>query len=52
MEITILAFLAETPELDEAAVREALSGNPCRCTGCQHIVDGVLLAVRWMAGMR
>jgi carbon-monoxide dehydrogenase small subunit len=47
--MTMVAFLAETPEPDEAAVREALSGNLCRCTGYQHIVDGVLLAARWMA---
>jgi carbon-monoxide dehydrogenase small subunit len=50
--ITMAAFLAETPEPDEAAVREALSGNLCRCTAYQHIVDGVLLAARRMAGMR
>jgi carbon-monoxide dehydrogenase small subunit len=50
--ITMVAFLAETPEPDEAAVREALSGNLCRCTGYQHIVDGVLLAARRVAGMR
>jgi carbon-monoxide dehydrogenase small subunit len=25
-------------------VREALSGNLCRCTGYQHIVDAVVLA--------
>jgi aerobic carbon-monoxide dehydrogenase small subunit len=47
--MTMAAFLAETPEPDEAAVREALSGNLCRCTGYQHIVDGVLLAARRMA---
>jgi carbon-monoxide dehydrogenase small subunit len=27
---------------DEAAVREALSGNLCRCTGYQNIVNAVL----------
>ena len=27
-------------------IREALSGNLCRCTGYQHIVDAVLLAAR------
>ena len=46
--ITLVAFLAETAEPDEAAVREALSGNLCRCTGYQHIVDAVLLAARRM----
>jgi aerobic-type carbon monoxide dehydrogenase small subunit (CoxS/CutS family) len=29
-------------------VREALSGNLCRCTGYQHIVDAVLLAAEKM----
>jgi hypothetical protein len=47
--ITMLAFLAETPEPDEAPVRKALSGDLCRCIGCQHIVDGILLAARQMA---
>jgi aerobic-type carbon monoxide dehydrogenase small subunit (CoxS/CutS family) len=42
----------KTPEPDEAAVRVALSGNACRCSGYQHIVDSVLLAARRMAGMR
>lgn len=42
--MTVTAFLAENPDPDEAAVREALSGNLCRCTGYQHIVDAVLLA--------
>lgn len=27
---------------DDASIREALSGNLCRCTGYQHIVDSVL----------
>jgi carbon-monoxide dehydrogenase small subunit len=27
-------------------VREALSGNLCRCTGYQHIVDAVMLAAQ------
>jgi len=27
--------------LDEAAIRERLAGNLCRCTGYQHIVDAV-----------
>ena len=47
--IAMVAFLTETPELDEAAVLEGLPGNLCRCT---NIVDIVLLAARRMAGMR
>lgn len=42
--MTMKALLVETPSPDEAQVREALSGNLCRCTGYQHIVDAVLLA--------
>jgi len=42
--MTMKAFLEETQAPDEAQVREALSGNLCRCTGYQHIVDAVLLA--------
>jgi carbon-monoxide dehydrogenase small subunit len=47
MEIT--ALLGENSEPTEAEVREALSGNICRCTGYQSIVDGVLLAAANMA---
>src|SRR5262252_7152343 len=39
------AFLSDHPDADEQQIREALSGNICRCTGYQSIVDGVLLAV-------
>jgi carbon-monoxide dehydrogenase small subunit len=42
--ITMRAFLDEHPAPSEAEIREALSGNLCRCTGYQHIVDAVLLA--------
>ena len=42
--MTMKAFLEETPAPDEAQIREALSGNLCRCTGYQHIVEAMLLA--------
>jgi carbon-monoxide dehydrogenase small subunit len=42
--MTMKVFLDETPEPDEAQIREALSGNLCRCTGYQHIVAAVALA--------
>jgi len=48
--MTMSVFLAETPAPTEAQVREALSGNLCRCTGYQHIVDAVLLAAQRMRG--
>jgi aerobic carbon-monoxide dehydrogenase small subunit len=39
------AFLRDHPDAGELEIREALSGNICRCTGYQSIIDGVLLAV-------
>ena len=44
--MTMLAFLEENPSPTEENVREALSGNLCRCTGYQHILDAVLLAAK------
>jgi carbon-monoxide dehydrogenase small subunit len=43
--MTIVAFLRDNPAADEPAIREALSGNLCRCTGYQSMVDAVLLSV-------
>ena len=40
----------DVPQPDEAQVRLALSGNLCRCTGYQHIVDAVLLCAQRAAG--
>jgi len=40
------AFLSDHPDAGEQQIREALSGNICRCTGYQSIIDGVLLAVQ------
>ena len=45
---TVVAFLAENPDPGEEEIREALSGNLCRCTGYQHIVDAVRLAAQNM----
>jgi carbon-monoxide dehydrogenase small subunit len=44
--MTAVALLDAGGELTEATVREELSGNLCRCTGYQSIVDGVLLAAQ------
>ena len=38
------ALLAENPRPTEAEVRESLSGNICRCTGYETIINGVLTA--------
>lgn len=43
--VTITALLEENPHPDEQEIREALSGNLCRCTGYQ----GILAAVRTLA---
>jgi aerobic-type carbon monoxide dehydrogenase small subunit (CoxS/CutS family) len=40
--MTMTAFLRENHAPSEDEVREALSGNLCRCTGYQNIVDAVL----------
>ncbi len=42
--MTLIPFMAENPAPNEMEIREALSGNLCRCTGYQHIVDAVRLA--------
>jgi aerobic carbon-monoxide dehydrogenase small subunit len=39
--VTVTAFLRDEPEPDDEAVRTALSGNLCRCTGYQGIVAAV-----------
>jgi carbon-monoxide dehydrogenase small subunit len=40
--LTSLYLIREQPDLDdEDEIREALSGNLCRCTGYQNIVDAV-----------
>ncbi len=43
---TLTEFLDINPNPSEAEIREALSGNLCRCTGYQGIVDAVLAYVR------
>jgi aerobic carbon-monoxide dehydrogenase small subunit len=40
--MTAYAFLQETPNPSEAQVREAISGNICRCTGYAPIVQAIL----------
>jgi len=42
--ISTLAFLDESTNPSEEGIREALSGNICRWTGYQSIVEGVRLA--------
>jgi aerobic-type carbon monoxide dehydrogenase small subunit (CoxS/CutS family) len=46
--MTMTAFLDENASPGEEEVREALSGNLCRCTGYQNIVDAVMTAAARM----
>jgi carbon-monoxide dehydrogenase small subunit len=42
--MTLLPYLESHPAPTSDEVREAISGNLCRCTGYQHIVEAVLEA--------
>jgi carbon-monoxide dehydrogenase small subunit len=42
--MTLIPFLEQHPNPSQSEVREAISGNLCRCTGYQNIVSAVLLA--------
>jgi carbon-monoxide dehydrogenase small subunit len=50
--MTMVAFLDEVPDPTELQVREALSGNLCRCTGYQKIVEAVEAAAADLGGSR
>ena len=39
--MTFEAFLKKNPDPDDAEIREALSGNLCRCTGYHNIVRAI-----------
>jgi aerobic-type carbon monoxide dehydrogenase small subunit (CoxS/CutS family) len=44
--MTLEPLLERGERLDEPEIRAAISGNLCRCTGYQQIIDAVLLAQR------
>jgi aerobic carbon-monoxide dehydrogenase small subunit len=46
--MSVYAFLNENPDPKEEEIRPALSGNICRCTGYQNIVNAVRLAAEKM----
>ena len=46
--MTLVPFLEQNSDPTEDEIRHALSGNLCRCTGYQHIVDAVKLAAEKM----
>ena len=50
MLMTLVELLRSEPRPSKSTVREAISGNLCRCTGYQGIVDATLAAAKFMAG--
>jgi len=46
MILTAKALLDDNPEPTEAEVREAISGNLCRCTGYVKIIKSIMAAVK------
>jgi aerobic carbon-monoxide dehydrogenase small subunit len=46
--VAVSDLLRRDPEPSEEVIREALSGNLCRCTGYQKILDAVRLAATRM----
>ncbi len=49
--MSLIPYLEENPNPTEEEIREALSGNLCRCTGYQNIVKAVRLAANKKAGV-
>ena len=47
--MTLIPFLKENPKPTREDIRTAISGNICRCTGYQHIIDAVQLAAQKMS---
>ena len=46
MIMSALALVKDNPDPSEETIREGLSGNFCRCTGYQHIVNAIQSAVK------
>jgi aerobic-type carbon monoxide dehydrogenase small subunit (CoxS/CutS family) len=50
--MTVSELLADDPNPDEETIRTYLSGNLCRCTGYQNIVEAVTYAAQLMQGAK
>jgi carbon-monoxide dehydrogenase small subunit len=46
MIMTAVTLLKDNPKPSEREIREGISGNFCRCTGYQHIVNAIQYAAR------
>jgi carbon-monoxide dehydrogenase small subunit len=46
MILSAKSLLDRNPRAEEAEIRKAISGNLCRCTGYQKIVEAILFASR------
>jgi carbon-monoxide dehydrogenase small subunit len=51
MVLTALDLLRRDARPDDEAIRAALEGNLCRCTGYQPIVDSIRAAAETMSGL-
>ena len=52
MILSSVDLLRTNPDPSEAEIRGAISGNLCRCTGYQHIVQSVQYAAKKMRGRK
>ena len=50
MVLTTIALLNVNPDPSEEEIRAALSGNLCRCTGYEKIVEAVRLSAKRLRG--
>jgi carbon-monoxide dehydrogenase small subunit len=50
MELSALYLISRNPSPSESEIRDSLSGNLCRCTGYNKIVDAISAAAKTMKG--
>ena len=48
MILAVKGLLNRTPYPSREQIKEGISGNICRCTGYEQIIEAVELAVKWM----
>ena len=48
--MTLTEFLRDNPNASEEAIKVAISGNICRCTGYQPIVEAAMQVVKARQG--